>query len=236
MSLILYNLFMEKQEVSNYFEVTYLKRVAKANYILLTLYLAISVTAHAIANRLVMINGVPIISAGFIYMAVFVLTDVFASFNPRRLVIMIISLEALFNLFFIVYTNLISNMPHPPYFHNADAYSQVFNPIIALYVANLGGTFIAAVVDLFIFYYLYRKRQWMFFLSSFCSSIVTISCYTYVTDYFGFRESYPDQVLTLTFVNLLTNFITLLGYAILGQFLVNYIQNKLNGRLRSALA
>ncbi len=176
------------------------------------------------------VNGYPIISAGFIYMAVFVLTDVFASFNPRRLVIFIIALEALFNLFFISYTNIISNMPYPPYFQNADAYTQVFNPIIVLYAANLGGTFIAAVVDLFIFYYLYKQRQWMFFLSSFCSSIITISCYTYVTDYFGFRNSYPDHVLELTFINLLTNFVTLLGYSILGQLLVNYIQKYLNGR------
>lgn len=216
--------------MNSYFEISYFKRVSKVNYILITLFLAISVSAHAIANRLVIIDGYPIISAGFIYMAVFVLTDVFASFNSRRLVIFIIALEAIFNLFFISYTNIISNMPYPPYFQNAEAYTQVFNPIITLYAANLGGTFIAAVVDLFIFYYLYKQRQWMFFLSSFCSSIITISCYTYVTDYFGFKNSYPDHVLELTFINLLTNFITLLGYSIMGQFLVNYIQKYLNGR------
>jgi uncharacterized PurR-regulated membrane protein YhhQ (DUF165 family) len=222
--------------MNSHFEISYFKRVAKINYVLLTIYLAISVTAHAIANRLVIIGGFPIISAGFIYMAVFVLTDVLASFNPRRLVIFIISLEAIFNLFFIVYTNIISNMPYPPYFQNANAYTEVFSPIIILYAANLGGTFIAAVIDLFIFYYLYKQRQWMFFLASFCSSIVTISCYTYVTDYFGFRYSYPDHVLELTFINLLTNFTTLLVYSILGQFLVNYIQKFLNGKSQLAYA
>src|SRR5579871_6236387 len=142
--------------MNSYFEISYFKRIAKINYVLLTLYLAISVTAHAIANRLVIVDGFPIISAGFIYMAVFVLTDIFASFNPRRLVIFIITLEAIFNLFFISYTNLISKMPYPSYFINADAYTQVFSPIIMLYAANLGGTFIAAIVDLFIFYYLYK--------------------------------------------------------------------------------
>lgn|SRR3990167_577240 len=222
--------------MNNYFEISYFKRVAKVNYILLTLYLSISVTAHVIANRLVIVGGFPIISAGFIYMAVFVLTDVFASFNPRRLVIFIISLEAIFNLFFIVYTNIISSMPYPTYFQNAHAYTEVFSPIIILYAANLGGTFIAAVVDLFIFYYLYKQRQWMFFLASFCSSIITISCYTYVTDYFGFRNSYPDHVLELTFINLLTNFITLLGYSIIGQFLVNFLQRYLNGKSQLSYA
>lgn len=214
--------------MNSYFELTYFKRVAKINYALIALFLAISVSAHAIANRLVIVGGQPIISAGFIYMAVFVLTDVFASFNPRRLVIYILCLEALFNLFFISYTNFISNMPYPTYFSHAADYKTVFSPIITLYAANLGGTFIAAVVDLCIFYYLYKKRNWVFFLASFCSSIITISCYTYVTDYFGFRNSYPHHVLQLTFINLLTNFLTLLFYSILGQFLVGFIQKILN--------
>lgn len=210
--------------MSNYFEINYFKRIAKINYILLTIYLAISVTAHSIANRLVVIHGEPIISAGFIYMAVFVLTDVFASYNPRRLVILIICLESLFNLFFVSYTNIISNMPSPSYFHYVEAYKEVFSPVIALYIANLGGTFLAAIVDLFIFYYLYVQKGWMFFLASFSSSILTISCYTYVTDYFGFRGTYPQHVFELTFINLLTNFITLLIYSIIGQGLVILIQ------------
>jgi len=216
--------------MSNYFEINYFKRVAKTNYVLLTLYLAISVTAHAIANRLVLVDHLPIISAGFIYMAVFVLTDVLASYNPRRLVIFIICLEALFNLFFITYTNLISHMSFPLYFHNVQAYQQVFSPIIILYIANLLGTFISATLDLFIFYYLYKTRRWMFFLASFCSSIITISCYTYITDYFGFRHSYPHHVLELTLVNLFTNFITLLIYSLIGQFLVVLIQKYLSKR------
>lgn len=219
--------------MSHYFEINYFKRVAKANYVLLALYLTISLTAHTIANRLILIHGVPIISAGLIYMSVFVLTDVFASFNPRKLVIMMICLEAGVNLFFILYTNWITHLAYPPYFHNAAAYETVFSPIVILYIANLGGTFISAVIDLFIFYYLYRKRQWLFFLASFCSSIVTISCYTYVTDYFGFRGSYPNHVLELTFVNLVTNFITLLFYSIVGQFLVGFIQRYLNKKAHS---
>lgn len=216
--------------MSNYFEINYFKRVAKANYILLALYLAISVTAHTIANRLILIDGEPIISAGLIYMAVFVITDIFASYNPRRLVILMIFLEAMVNLFFIVYTNIIAHMPHPTFFHNIEAYKEVFSPIIILYVANLGGTFISAVIDLFIFYYLYKNRRWPFFLASFLSSIVTISAYTYVTDYFGFRHSYPQHVMELTFINLLTNFLTLLAYSIIGQFVVAFIQKILNKR------
>src|SRR3990167_4430920 len=129
-----------RQKMSIYFEINYFKRVAKTNYILLAFYLAISITAHTIANRLILIDNEPIISAGLIYMAVFVITDIFASYNPRKLVILMITLEALVNLFFIVYTNIIAHMPYPVFFHNIEAYQDVFSPIIILYVANLGGT------------------------------------------------------------------------------------------------
>lgn len=212
----------------NYFELNYVRKTAKINYVLLTLILVVSCAAHTVANRLVEINGYPIIAAGFIYMQVFILSDVLASYNPRKLVIFFLFLEALFNLFFIAYSTKISSMPFPEYFSQAEAYVTVFGPIPVLYVANLGGTFISAVIDLYIFKYLYNTRKWMFAPSSFLSSIFTISCYTYITDYFGFRDTYPEHVMELTHINLITNFITLFIYAILGQFLVKGIQKYLN--------
>lgn len=213
--------------MNSYFDLVYLKKTAKVNYVILTIMLAISVSAHAIANRLVEINGYPIIAAGFIYMSVFVITDIFACFNSRKFVIFVLVLEAFFNLFFVLYTTNISGLPYPNYFPNSEAYKIVFQPIAILYIANLGGTFVSAVVDLYIFKFLYNRKKWMFFTSSFFSSIVTISCYTYITDYFGFRELYPDNVIQLTHVNLCTNFITLLIYALIGQFIVSSINRYL---------
>lgn len=212
----------------SYFELNYIKRSTKVNYILLTLMLAISCSAHTLANRLVLINNYPIIAAGFIYMMVFILSDVLASYNSRELVVFFLVLEALFNLFFVSFATKISGMPYPNYFSNAEAYTTVFGPIPALYLANLGGTFISAVIDLYIFKYLYNTKKWMFAPSSFFSSIITISCYTYITDYFGFRNTYPNHVIELTHINLITNFITLFIYAIIGQLLVSSIQKYLN--------
>lgn len=212
----------------NYFELNYVKRISKINYILLALMLAVSCSAHTVANRLVDIYGYPIIAAGFIYMQVFILSDILASYNPRKLVIFFLFIEAMFNLFFVSYATKISNMPYPSYFSHAEAYNTVFGPIPVLYLANLGGTFISAVLDLYIFKYLYNQRKWMFAPSSFLSSIFTISCYTYITDYFGFRNTYPEHVMELTHINLITNFITLFIYAIIGQFAVMQIQKYLN--------
>jgi len=214
--------------MNNQYEITYFKRTAIVNYLLLSLYLTISVTCHAIANRLILIEGQPIISAGLIYMAVFIITDIMASYNPRKIVILMIFMEVLVNLFFVLYTNIIANMPFPDFFLDEKIYRNVFSPIIPLYIANLGGTFCSAIIDLFFFYFLYKNKKWPFFLASFSSSIITISCYTYITDYFGFRNAYPHHVFQLTFINLLTNFITLFLYSVIGQGIVKIIHKYLN--------
>lgn len=214
--------------MTSYFEINYLKKVSKVNYALLTLLLAVSVSAHIIANRLVIVNGYPIIAAGFIYMSVFVLTDILATFNPRKLVIYFLILEGALNLFCVVYTSTISSMNHPDYFNHADAYNIVFGPIPMLYLANLLGTFFSAVIDLYIFKHLYNVKKWPFAMSSFFSSILTISAYTYITDYFGFRGTYPDHVFDLTHINLATNMITLAAYSSIGQFIATGINKYLN--------
>ena len=114
--------------MNNQYEITYFKRTAIVNYLLLSLYLAISVTCHAIANRLILIEGQPIISAGLIYMAVFIITDIMASYNPRKIVILMIFMEVLVNLFFVLYTNIIANMPFPDFFLDEKIYRNVFSP------------------------------------------------------------------------------------------------------------
>ncbi|MEE9451232.1 MAG: VUT family protein [Gammaproteobacteria bacterium] len=214
--------------MSSYFEISYFKRLSKVNLYLLAIYLGISITAHVIANRLILVHGYPVISAGLIYMMIFVLTDVFTTFNSRKFAIMIIFLESMANLFLVSFTIFINNQPHPDFFLYAEEYKIVFSPLLILVIANICGSAIAALVDVFIFYYLYRVQRWMFFLASFLSSIITVTTYTYITDYFGFRNSFPEHVLQITHVNIASNFITLLIYSFIGQILVYCIHRYLN--------
>lgn len=211
------------------YNLNYFKKISTINCFLLAIYITVSITAHTIANRLIILDAEPIISAGLIYMSVFVLTDIFAAFNSRRFVIMVIFIEAFCNLIFISYTNWISHLPSPTFFHHAAEYKAVFSPLFVLFFSNLVGTIVAAILDLFVFYYLYINRKWPFVFASFFSSFIILSCYTYITDYFGFRHSYPAHVFQLTFINLITNLITLAGYSILGQCIVwgisRYVRN-----------
>lgn len=213
-----------------YFETRHIKQLAKINYVLLASFLAISVTSHVIAYRLVSIEDIPLIPSSFVYMAAFVITDVFACFNSRKFVIFIILLEALVNLFFIIITNIVIRLPAPAILHDTSAYANVFTPVFTLYISNLIGTFIAFLIDLFIFYFLYKKQQWNFLSASLLSSLLAICFYTFLTDLLAFFHLYPYLVWKLASINLLTNVLSLLLYSLLGQLVVIWIKNKLNGK------
>lgn len=215
--------------MTSFYEIIRQKKIERSNYCFLALYIAISITCHCIANRLILVAGYPLFSSGLLYMAVFVLCDVFATYNTRSQVIMFILLDALANLFFMLFTNFINTLSFPEFFNNSEAYKTVFSPVVTLYFASLLGTIIASILDLYLFYYLYKKLKINFLISSIISSVLTISCYTLVTDIIAFKESFPEHYLNLTVINICSNLITLIIYAIIGQFLVcgikKYITN-----------
>lgn len=215
--------------MTSFYEIIRQKKIEQANYFFLALYIAISITCHCIANRLILVAGYPLFSSGLLYMAVFVLCDVFATYNTRSQVIMFILLDAIANLFFMIFTNFINTLSFPEFFNNSEAYKIVFSPVIKLYFASLLGTIIASILDLYLFYYLYKKIKINFLFSSIISSVLTISCYTLITDIIAFKESFPEHYLNLTFINICSNLISLIIYAIIGQFLVfgikKYITN-----------
>ena len=202
-----------KLNMTSFYEIIRHKKIERTNYCFLALYIAISVTCHCIANRLVLVVGFPLFSSGLLYMAVFVLSDVFATYNTRSQVVVFIFLDALANLFFMLFTNFVNTLPFPEFFNNAEAYKAVFSPVVALYL----------------FSYLYKKVHLNFLISTIISSLLTISCYTLVTDIIAFKQSFPEHYIDLTLINICSNLITLIAYAIIGQFVVfgirKYITN-----------
>lgn len=215
--------------MTRFYEILRHQKVERTNYVILMLYIAVSITCHSIANRLILINHYALFSSALLYMSVFVLTDVLATYNSRSLVIIFIFLDAIANLLFMAFTNYVNTLPYPDFFTKAEAYKIVFNPVADLYFANLIGTLIAAIIDLFLFYYLYKKLRLNFLLSSVLSSGITISCYTLVTDIIAFKESFPHHYLDLTLVNIISNLLTILIYALIAQLIVcgikKYITN-----------
>ncbi len=214
--------------MNNYFEFNYFKKVSKINYIILTLFITLSIISHIIAFRLIEINNYSIFPSSFTYMACFVLVDVMASYNSRKFIILAIILEGVMNFLMLLITNLICQLPHPEYVNNTQAFIDVFTPIKYLFFANLLGSFIAFLFDSTIFYYLYKSKNYSFITSSIISSLAIILIYTVITDYYAFKLFYSDHIYELIITNIVTNLISIVVYAILSRWLVINIFNYLN--------
>ncbi|MBM7070751.1 VUT family protein [Shewanella sp. 202IG2-18] len=193
------------------------------NYLLIGLLITSSIASHLMANRLLDIFGFPVIPATFTYMLVFSLSDMLAALNPRRFVVCVLVGEALANLYWVGFATGVNASPAPEFFQLSQSYQDVFGSVPQLFLANLGGGLIISILDIFLFSHWYRVKKHSFFRASLFSTVVSISAYTYFTDYFGFKGSYPHHVLTLAHVNTITNMMFVLVYSIISAYLMKHI-------------
>ncbi|RLV57931.1 hypothetical protein D5018_19960 [Parashewanella curva] len=200
-------------------------RTANINYVLIGALLSASIISHLIANRLVGIVGFPVIPATFSYMLVFSLSDILASLNSRRFVIFVLLGEAVTNLVWFSFIMGVTSAPEPEFFALGQSYQDVFGSVPQLYLANLGGGLIISIIDILLFSHWYKTKKFTFFKASFFSTIVSISVYTYFTDYFGFRGNYPDHVMLLAHVNAITNVICVFCYSVISAWAMKHILN-----------
>ena len=177
------------------------------NAILIACFITLSITSHIIALKVVKVFGVELIPSSITYMACFVIIDLIAIINKKRFIYLIISIEAIANVFMIATTTIVAHAPSPDYVLNSDSYKTVFTPVIILYVANTIGSLIAFIVDYNIFSRMYKRYG--FLISSLFSSVFIIVIYTATTDILAFKMVYPDHYLELTGVNILTNILFL---------------------------
>ena len=214
------------------YDYRYSLKIWKLNFALIPFYITISLTAHIIAMRLSEVFGYPIISAAWIYMAVFVLNDVVRSYSRSRTIVYVfILLEALCNFLSFLYCNIIAHSNAPAYVGDIGAYKLVFGSVWPIYLANLAGSALAALLDVWLFAYLFFKRKLPFFFASLLSSITTLVIYTVITDYFGMVGTFPNHIWIITGVNVITNIIMLTFYSILGQIFIWWISRFYLNRL-----
>lgn len=202
------------------------------NYVLIGLLITSSIASHLMANRLILIFGYPVIPTTFTYMLVFSLSDMLAALNKRKFVVFVLVGEALVNLYCLAFATTVNNASAPEFFLFKQSYQDVFGDIPQLYLSNLGGGLIISILDIFLFSHWYRVKKLSFFKASFFSTIVSISAYTYFTDYFAFKSRYPDQVILMAHVNTVTNLMCVLVYSVISAYLmkriIKYIRSNSN--------
>lgn len=177
------------------------------NVFLVSCFITLSITSHVIAFKVVEIRGVDIIPSSATYMMCFVILDLISIINKKKIIYLLITIEAMANICMITVTTIVAYAPSPDYVLVSESYKDVFTPIIIMYVANTVGSLVAFILDYKLFSSLYYKFG--FLISSLISSIVIILAYTTITDIMAFKFVYPEHYLNLTTVNVITNIIFL---------------------------
>lgn len=201
----------------------FIKRSARVNYILLCVFIALSITSHLIAYRLVSVFGVPLFPSSLTYMMCFVIIDMFATYNSVKFMWLVISLESIANFIMVLVTHYVIYSPHPVYLENYISFIDVFSPLSRLYWANIIGSFIAMSINSLLFIYLYKIKGISFIISSMLSSLFVIVLYTTVTDYFAFDYLYKDHIVDLIIVNVISNSLFILLLSIPSRIVVRNI-------------
>ena len=198
-------------------------RTSYVNYVLIGLLITTSIASHLLANRLVLIFDYPVIPATFTYMLVFSLSDMLAALNKRRFVVCVMVGEAVANMYCLAFATSVNASAAPDFFLFKQSYLDVFGNVPQLFIANLGGGLIISILDIFLFSHWYRVKKMSFFKASLFSTIVSISAYTYFTDYFAFNSSYPQKELLMANVNTITNVTSVFVYSIISAYLMKRI-------------
>lgn len=212
------------------FEISYFKKLSGVNYVLLTLFISLSIISHLIAFRLVKVGDFTVFPSSFTYMMCFIIVDIISSYNSKKFILLALSLEAVMNFLMLVITGIVIKLPCPDYLHNPEFFTAVFTPIQSLFFANLLGSFIAFSIDSAIFYYMYKVKKYSFLISSITSSFFIIIIYTIITDYYAFKDFYTEHLNELIVTNIITNLLSVIVYAILSRYLVASIFKYLNNK------
>jgi len=202
-----------------------IRRTSRVNYILICLFISLSITSHLIAYRLVSFFGISVFPSSLTYMLCFVILNMMSAYNPNTFIWLVVIMESVANFIMIFTTHTVIHLPHPTYFSNELSYVSVFAPIGRLYWANVLGNLVGFVINVLIFNYLYKGRGILFFFSSITSSFIVVVIYTAVTDYFAFDFLYKSHISELVIVNIISNLFFVAFFSIPSVMVVKAILN-----------
>lgn len=198
----------------------YKYKLLKVNIIMLYVILLSSIISHMIAGKIISIFGIPIISSTFTYM--FVISSIYfvRAYSSIKNALILIFFEITFIGIFSTFNNYISNFKSPEWvIFNEHNFGYVMHTVQKLYFDNLIGFIALIIVDLLLFSFLFSRVFYKFrlrvnyFLSTIITMLITLSIYTYITDYLFFHNYYPNQWFYLTNINFISNAILVAMYS-----------------------
>lgn len=162
--------------------------------ILVCLYVACEIIANVTAGKPVLVWGIVVPSAVFIYTITFTLIDLIHEVYGRSGSRMVVYGAFLANIVLAGYAYLVVHLPTPGFFADARAYDTVFGSTPRIVFASLVAYLVSSLVDVEI-YHLWRSRvkrwKWTRVLVSNAVSTFVDSCLFIFLAFYGTHPVIP---------------------------------------------
>ena len=162
--------------------------------ILVCLYVACEIIANVTAGKPVLVWGIVVPSAVFIYTLTFTLVDLIHEVYGRKGSRMVVYGAFLANILLAGYAYLVVHLPTPGFFADARAYDTVFGSTPRIVFASLVAYLVSSLVDVEI-YHLWRSRvkrwKWTRVLVSNGISTFVDSCLFIFLAFYGTHPVIP---------------------------------------------
>jgi len=162
--------------------------------ILVSLYVACEIIANVTAGKPVLVWGIVVPSAVFIYTLTFTLVDLIHEVYGRSGSRLVVCGAFLANILLAAYTYLVVHLPTPGFFADSRAYETVFGSTPRIVFASLVAYLVSSLVDVEV-YHLWRgcvKRwKWSGVLVSNGVSTLVDSCLFIFLAFYGTHPVIP---------------------------------------------
>jgi queuosine precursor transporter len=158
------------------------------------LYVACEIIANVTAGRPVLLFGIVVPSAVFIYTLTFTLVDVIHEIYGKEGSRKVILGALLANILLVIYAYLVIHLPAPAFFADTKSYETVFGATPRIVLASLIAYLISSLVDVEV-YHLWKSRiqkaKWSRVLVSNSVSTLVDSCVFITIAFLGVMPVLP---------------------------------------------
>ena len=189
------------------------------------IYLTFSLACDPLAFRLINLFGITISGSVMLYPALYPMLDMLTRLIGKHLTIAIIIAFHFCDFLYSYALYLVNKIAPPISFHTLASYNTVITPIPRMFWAGIIGAIAAGIIEVLIYATIQRKIKNFFFSSLIATAIVVVG-HGIPTDYFAFKNIFPEQVWRLVFCNISMNIVILTVYITLASLAMKVIGKK----------
>jgi uncharacterized integral membrane protein (TIGR00697 family) len=210
--------------------VEYSRRAAILLCLVSMLYITCAVACDILAFKAVMFWSIPIIGSSLIFPLTYAFMDFISEIYGNYVARIVIWFHVFCDFLFTYVIYWVVHLPSPIFWHDQEAYNTVVDPMTRLYMSNLLGVIMSALLNIFVLRRLRIFTKGKYYgVRSFMAMSISITVYTFFTNIFAYGPVYSHQVFVkITSVNMLTNFSCAFIYACILSVLLKPVMTLFN--------